>query len=149
MSLKEQLDTDLKEAQKSRDQIRMNTIRMLKTVIKNREVEKKGELTDQELLQAVNSQVKARKEAIEEYKKAGRDELAEKEQSELKILEAYLPEQLSPEELDTLVDNAVAETGAAGPKDMGAVMKALMPHVTGRADGKTVSQKVKEKLAQL
>jgi len=148
-SLKEQLDSDLKEAQKAKDTIRVNVIRMLKTTIKNREVEKIGELTEQELLQAVNSQIKTRLEAIEGFKKGGRDEMVKKEEAELAILKAYLPAQLSKEELVALIDKAVAETGAAGPRDMGKVMKALMGDVTGKADGKLVSELVKEKLSSL
>lgn len=148
-SFKERLDADLRQAQKARDTIRVNVIRMLKTVIKNREVEKIGELTDQELLQAVNSQIKTRLEAIEGFKKGGRDEQVKKEEAELEILKAYLPEQLSKEELTALIEKAVAETGAAGPRDMGKVMKALMGDVTGKADGKLVSDLVKEKLSSL
>jgi uncharacterized protein len=148
-SLKERLDSDLKEAQKARDMIRANVIRMLKTTIKNREVEKIGELTEQELLQAINSQVKTRLEAIEGFKKGGRDESVKKEEAELAILKAYLPAQLTKEELVALIEKAVAETEAAGPRDMGKVMKALMGDVTGKADGKLVSELVKEKLSSL
>ncbi len=148
-SLKEQLDADLKEAQKARDMIRVNVIRMLKTTIKNREVEKIGDLTDQELLQAVNAQVKTRLEAIEGFKKGGRDESVKKEEAELAILKAYLPAQLSKEEIVALIEKAVTETEAAGPRDMGKVMKALMDDVTGKADGKLVSELVKEKLSSL
>ncbi len=148
-SLKERLDADLKEAQKAKDTIRVSVIRMLKTTIKNREVEKIGELTEQELLQAVNSQIKTRQEAVEGFKKGGRDELAKKEEAEMAILKKYLPEQLSKEEIEALVEKAVVETEAAGPRDMGKVMKALMPDVTGKADGKLVSELVKEKLSSL
>ena len=148
-SLKDRLDADLKEAQKARDSIRVNVIRMLKTTIKNREVEKIGELTDQELLQAVNSQIKTRMEAIEGFKKGGRDEQVKKEEAELEILKAYLPAQLSKEEIVALIEKAVTESGAAGPRDMGKVMKALMGDVTGKADGKLVSELVKEKLSSL
>jgi uncharacterized protein YqeY len=148
-SLKEQLDADLKEAQKARDSIRVNVIRMLKTTIKNREVEKIGELNEQELLQAINSQIKTRLEAIEGFKKGGRDESVKKEEAEMAILKKYLPAQLSREELIALIEKAVSETGAAGPKDMGKVMKALMADVTGKADGKLVSELVKEKLSSL
>jgi uncharacterized protein YqeY len=148
-SLKEQLDADLKEAQKARDSIRVNVIRMLKTTIKNREVEKIGELNEQELLQAINSQIKTRLEAIEGFKKGGRDESVKKEEAEMAILKKYLPAQLSKEELVALIEKAVAETEAAGPKDMGKVMKALMADVTGKADGKLVSELVKEKLSSL
>jgi uncharacterized protein YqeY len=149
MSLKEKLEADLKEAQKAKDAVRLSVIRMLKTAIKNREVEKREELTDQELLQAVNSQAKLRKESIGEFKKAGRDDLAAKEEAELEILKDYLPEELSEEEIKKMIDDAVSEAGASGPKDMGSVMKLLMPKTTGRADGKLVSQLVKEALSSL
>jgi hypothetical protein len=148
-SFKERLDNDLKEAQKKRDAIRVSVIRMLKATIKNREVEKIGELSEQELLQAVSSQIKTRAEAIEGFRKGGREDMAKKEESEMAILKAYLPQQLTGEELSKLVDKALAESGAAGPKDMGKVMKLLMADVTGRADGKIVSELVKEKLSSL
>jgi hypothetical protein len=148
-SLKERLDAELKEAQKAKDTIRVNVIRMLKASIKNREVEKIGELTEQELLQAVNSQIKTRLEAVDGFRKGGREELAKKEEAEMAILKKYLPEQLSQEEIKALIEKAVIETGAAGPRDMGKIMKALMPDVTGKADGKLVSELVKEKLSSL
>ena len=149
MSLKEKLDQDFKKSLKEKDAIRVSVIRLLKTAIKNREVEKRGELSEEEILQAINSQAKTRKESIAEFKKAGRDDLVKKEEQELSILTEYLPEQLTPEELDKIVDDAIRETEAEGPKDMGNVMKALMPKVTGRADGKIVSQMVKDKLSSL
>lgn len=148
-SLKERLDTDLKDAQKKKEALRVSVIRMLKTTIKNREVEKIGQLTEQELLQAVNSQIKTRMEAIDGFKKGGRQDLVTKEESELAILKDYLPAQLTREELSALVDKAVEESGAAEPRDMGNVMKLLMPDVTGRADGKLVSEMVKERLSTL
>lgn len=147
MSFKEKLDQDLKKALKDRDAVRTSVIRLLKTAIKNREVEKRGELSEEEILQAVNSQAKSRKESITEFKKAGRDDLVKKEEQELSILNEYLPEQLTPEELEKIIDTALREAEAEGPKDMGNVMKILMPKVTGRADGKTVSQMVKDKLS--
>ncbi len=149
MSLKEQLDTDLKTAQKAKDKVRLSVIRMVKTTIKNREIEKKEELTDHELLQAINSQAKLRKESINEFEKAGRDDLVKKEEEELKILQEYLPEELTEDELKTLIENTIAESGAAGPKDMGKVMKLLMAETTGRADGKIVSGMVKEILSSI
>ena len=149
MSLKEQLDTDLITAQKAKDKVRLSVLRMVKTAIKNREIEKKDELTDHELLQAINSQAKLRKESIEEFGKAGREDLVKKEEEELKILQEYLPEELTEDELKTLIENAIAESGASGPKDMGKVMKLLMVETTGRADGKVVSSMVKEVLSSL
>ncbi len=149
MSLKEQLDTDLITAQKAKDKVRLSVIRMVKTTIKNREIEKKDELTDYELLQAINSQAKFRKESIEEFSKAGREDLVKKEEEELKILQEYLPEELTEDELKALIENAITEAGASGPKDMGKVMKLLMVETTGRADGKVVSSMVKEMLSSL
>lgn len=149
MSLKETLDQDLKKSLKGRDTVRTSVIRLLKANIKNREVEKRGELSEEEILQAVNSQAKSRKESITEFKKAGRDDLVKKEEQELSILNEYLPEQLTPEELEKVIDTAVCDAEAEGPKDMGKVMKILMSNVTGRADGKIVSQMVKDKLSSL
>jgi uncharacterized protein YqeY len=148
-TFKEKLDAELKEAQKSKDTIRVNVIRMLKASIKNREVEKIGELSEQELMQTINSQIKVRMEAIEGFKKGGREEQVKKEEAELALLKAYLPQQLTREELVSLIDKAVSESGAAGPRDMGKVMKLLMSDVTGKADGKLVSDLVKEKLSAL
>ncbi|MEJ2068493.1 MAG: GatB/YqeY domain-containing protein, partial [Deltaproteobacteria bacterium] len=139
----------LKAAQKAKDKIRLTVIRMLKTVIKNREVEKRDELTEQELLQAVNSQVKSRKESIVEYKKGDRQDLVKKEEDELEVLKEYLPEELTEEELREIIEAAVTEAEAAGPKDMGKVMKIVTAKTTGRADGKVVSGMVKEKLSSL
>ena len=149
MALKERLDNDLKEAQRARDVTKLSVIRMLKAAIKNREIEKRDELKEEELIQVVNSQAKSRREAISEYKKAERLDLAKKEEDELLILQEYLPEQLTPEALEELIDSALNKSDATGPKDMGKVMKCLMPEITGRADGKTVSQIVKEKLSSL
>ena len=149
MSFKEKLDQDFKKALKDRDAVRTSVIRLLKTAIKNREVEKRGELSEEEILQAVNSQAKSRKESITEFKKAGRDDLVKKEEQELSILSEYLPEQLTPEELEKIIDTALRDVEAEGPKDMGKVMKILMPNITGRSDGKIVSQMVKDKLSSL
>jgi len=149
MSLKEQLDSDLKESLKAKDSIRTGVIRLLKAAIKNREVEKRGELSEEELLHAVNSQVKTRKESIIEFKKGNRADLVEKEEQELAILQTYLPKQLTPDEIEALVANAIRDAQAQGPKDMGAVMKLLMPQITGRCDGKMVSELVKNKLSSL
>lgn len=149
MTLRERLDADLKTAMREKDQQKLSTIRMIKSAMKYRETETgaKGPLDDAGIVQVVTSEIKKRRDAIAEYEKAGRTELAEKEKGELAVLEAYLPPQLSPGELEALVDEAVAATGAAGPRDMGKVMKVLTPRTQGRADGKTVSELVKKKLA--
>ena len=137
----------MKQAQKSQDKLRLSVIRLLRAAIKNQEIEKKSPLNDQEVIAAVTSQVKRRKEAIEQYQAAGRQDLASKEEEEMKILQTYLPQQLSEAELKQKVEEAVAATGAQTLKDMGKVMSHLMPQVSGRADGKLVNQLVKARLS--
>jgi uncharacterized protein YqeY len=146
MSLKERLKADMKEALKSKDKVKLSTIRMINSLIKNAEIEKRGELTDDEIVQLLMKYAKQRREAIEMYEKGGRPDLVEKEKAELAVVESYLPEQLSEEELRQIVTQAIQELGATSVKDMGAVMKAVMPKVKGRADGSTVNRIVKELL---
>lgn len=145
-TLKERLAADLKEAMKARERARLDALRMLTTSIKNKEVEVRRELTDEEVQAVAATEVKRRKEAADAYDDAGRSELAEKERTEQAVLESYLPEQLSGEELDALVQEAIAATGAAGPGDMGKVMGAVMGKAKGRADGSIVQAKVREAL---
>ncbi len=147
MNLQERLLEDMKRAQKSQDKLRLSVIRLLRAAIKNQEIDKKSPLTDQEVIAAVTSQVKRRKEAIEQYQAAGRQDLASKEEEEMKILQTYLPQQLSEAELKQKVEEAVTATGAQTLKDMGKVMSHLMPQVSGRADGKLVNQLVKARLS--
>ncbi len=147
MTIREKIDSDLKEALKSGDRTGVSVLRLLKSALKNREIEKGRELTEEDILSVLSSQAKQRKESISEYEKAGREDLASKERAELAIIERYLPEQLSEEELLKLIKEVIAETGASSPKDMGRVMKTLMPRVKGRADGKVVNQKVRELLS--
>lgn len=150
MTLKQRLDQDLKEAMKAGDKLRLNVIRMLKSAVKYKEVEPGAkELDDTGVRQVIASLVKQRRDSVEQYRKGGREDLAASEEAEIAILQSYLPAQLTPEELAALVDAAVARTGAKGPKDMGAVMKALQPEVSGRAEGRAVSEAVKKKLATL
>lgn len=139
---------DLNEAMKSGDRLKTSVIRLLSSVIKNREIEKRGELDDQEIIQAVVASCKLRKEAIEQYVKGGRNDLAAKEEAELKLLESYLPPPFSPEELRQKVDEAILASSATSLKDMGKVMAWLMPEIAGRADGKVASQMVREALSQ-
>ncbi len=149
MSLRERLDSDMKEALKAKDQLKLSTVRMIKSAMKYKETEPgaTGPLDDAGIIGVVTSEVKKRRDAIAEYQKANRADLAEKEEAELKVLQLYLPAQLTEAELAALVDEAVASTGAKGPKDMGAVMKAVQPKTAGRADGKVVAELVKKKLA--
>ena len=148
MELKAQLTEDLKSALRSGDKLRTSVIRLLTALIKNREVEKRGTLTDAEVIQAVSASCKQRQEAIEQYRQGGRQDLVDKEAAELAILQTYLPTALSPDELQALVQEAIRDSQAASPREMGKVMALLMPKVTGRADGKVVSTLVREMLSK-
>ena len=147
MSLKERLDQDLKTAMREKAQLRLDTIRMLKRAIKYREIELMKPLDDAGIHAVISSEVKRRRDAVEQYKAGNRPELAEKEDAEIGILQGYLPQQLSQDELKAKVEAAVAAVGAQGPKDMGKVMKALLPEVQGRAEGSLVSELVKARLS--
>ncbi len=146
--LKARLAGDLKEALKSGDRLKTSVLRLLVSLIKNREIEKRGELDDQEIIQAVIASCRLRKEAIDPYVKGGRHDLAAKEEAELKLLESYLPPPLSLEQLRHKVEEAILAAGAGSLKDMGKVMALLMPEISGRADGKIVSQMVKDALSR-
>ncbi len=135
------------KAQKAKDALRLSVIRLLRAAIKNQEIEKRAPLDDQEVTAVITSQVKRRKEAIEQYQAAGRQDLAGKEEEEMKILQTYLPQQMSQEEISQKVAEAIAATGAQSMKDLGKVMSHLMPQVSGRADGKLVNQLVKARLS--
>ena len=148
-ALKDQLQADLTAAMKARDELTTATLRMLLTAVGTEEVAGKAarELSDDEVLKVVGREAKKRREAAAAFADAGRSDRAERELAEEQVLTAYLPAQLSDDELAALVRDAVAETGAAGPRDMGAVMKAVVPRVAGRADGSRVSSAVKAALA--
>ena len=148
MSIKDLLTEDMKQAMKDKEsgKLRLSVIRMARANIKNIEIDEKRELNDDEVLAVLMKEVKMRQDSLEEFTKAGREELVEQAKQEIAILRKYLPEQLSDEELKALVEEAVAETGAAGPKDMGKVMAALMPKTKGRADGKRINTMVRELL---
>jgi hypothetical protein len=146
MSIKEKLDQDMKMAQKSGDKTRLNITRLLKSEIKYKEIEKKDNLSDEEVLEVLQTSVKRHRDSIEQFKKGGRDDLVEKEETELKIILEYLPQQLTEEELTSLIDEAIKEVEASSPKDLGKVMKVLIPKVKGRADGKKVNILVSQRL---
>ena len=148
MSIKDLLTEDMKQAMKDKEsgKLRLSVIRMARANIKNIEIDEKRELNDDEVLAVLMKEVKMRQDSLEEFTKAGREELVEQAKQEIAILRKYLPEQLSDEELKALVVEAVAETGAAGPNDMGKVMAALMPKTKGRADGKRINTMVRELL---
>jgi uncharacterized protein YqeY len=150
MPLKERLVVEMNEAMRAGHQTKVSVIRMLRATIKNREIQKGKDysLTDQEVLEVVASALKQRDEAIEQFGKGGRQDLVDKERAESEVLKSYLPEPITREQLLEEAKAVIKEVGAAGPKDMGKVMKALRPRVLGRIDGTTVSQVVKELLVQ-
>ena len=147
MQLRERLNAAMKDAMKSRDALRLSAIRMLLSSVKNREIELRRELSETEITETIVTLCKQRRESIRLFKEAGRQDLVDKEEAELALLMDFLPQQLTREEIESLVDKVIAETAATSGKDMGKVMKALQPLVSGRADGKLVSEVVKEKLA--
>ena len=147
MPLNDQVGADIAAAMKARDSSRLSALRMLKAAIMNKGVEKGRDLEDAEVLQVIASLVKQRRDSIEQFAKAGRTDLVEKETGELAVLQAYLPPSASPEEINAAVAEAIAETGASSPKDMGKVMKAVMPKLAGKnADGKAVNEAVRRTL---
>ena len=147
MSLKEKMMADLTAAMKAKEADKVGTLRMIKAALTNRQIEKGAELTDDEVTKSLQSLVKQRRDSIEQYEKAGRSELAAKEAAEIAVIEGYLPQAATAEEIEAAVGAAVAETGASSIKDMGAVMKAAIAKLAGRsADGKAVSEAVKAKL---
>jgi uncharacterized protein YqeY len=147
MSLKERITSDMTAAMKSKEAARLSTLRMVKAAVQNREIEKGEALSDEELTKTLQSLVKQRRDSVEQYEKAGRAELAEKERAEIAVIEEYLPRAATREEIERAVAEAVAETGATSVKEMGAVMKSALSRLAGRnADGKTVSEVVKSKL---
>jgi len=148
MSLKDQIINDMTAAMKAQEAARTSTLRMVKAAIMNREKEGGGAVTDEDVLKLLRSQVKQRRDSVEQYQKAGRPELADKEIAEIAVIETYLPQAASEAEIEQAVSQAIAETGASSMKEMGAVMKAVMPKLAGKnADGRTVSETVKKKLA--
>jgi len=148
MAFIDRISEDLTAAMRSRDQLKLGALRMLKAALMNRQVERGRALDDAESLQVVASLIKQRRDSFEQFDKAGRKDLADKEQAEIAVLDAYLPPAMDAAELERLVDEAIRETGAASPKDMGKVMKKAMLKIAGaQVDGKAVSELVKRKLA--
>ena len=147
MSLTEQIQSDLKEALKSKNEAVVSTLRLLQAVMKNAEIAKMREkLTEEEIEKLIKTEIKKRREAVENYRQGGRPELADKEEGEVKILEKYLPEQMGEAEIEKIILKVIAEVKPTGPQDFGKVMKAVTAEVKGRADGKTVSELIKKKL---
>lgn len=146
MPVLELINTDLVEAQKKRDEVVVSTLRMLLAAVKNAQIAKSGELTDEEVLEQIAKSVKQHRESIDAYEKGGRGDLVEKEKAELSVLEKFLPEQMSEEEIGKIVDDVISSTGAKGAGDLGRMMGQVMAKVKGQADGNVVSQVVKSKL---
>ncbi|CAH1196407.1 MULTISPECIES: GatB/YqeY domain-containing protein [Paenibacillus] len=142
MNLSERLNEDMKQAMKSKDKFTLSTIRMVRSTIKYLEIDLKRTLDDNEVLDILSREIKQRKDALQEFESAGRDELAASTKAEIEIIIKYLPTQLSEEEIKVIVQQTIQETGASSKSDMGKVMSALMPKVKGRADGKLVNQAV-------
>lgn len=146
-TISQSFDAALKEALKSRDELKVSVIRMIKASLKNKEIEKMGPLTDDDVIAVLSTMAKQRRESVEQFTAAGRTDLADKEKKELEIIQSYLPAQLSPKELDDIIIAGIKESNAASPADMGKVMKVVMPRIKGAADGKVVNQRVKELLS--
>ncbi|SET64714.1 GatB/YqeY domain-containing protein [Stigmatella erecta] len=149
-TLKERLDADLKDAMRAKNELTTSVLRMLKSAVKYKEVEPGASaLDDAGIEKVIAGLIKQRRDSIEQFKSGGRADLAEKEEAEISVLQKYLPQQLTAEELSAEVQAAITAVGAKGPKDMGAVMKQVNPKVQGRAEGKAVSEEVKAQLAKL
>ena len=148
MSLTEKIVADLTTSMKAQEALRTSTLRMVKAAMMNRQIEKGSELDDDEMSKLLRSLVKQRRDSVEQYEKAGRQELADKEKAEIEIIEVYLPQSASQEDIENAVTTAIAETGAASMKDMGKVMKAAQANLSGKnADSRVISELVKAKLA--
>ncbi len=149
-TLKERIDADLKDAMRSKSELTLSVLRMLKSAVKYKEVEPGASALDDAGIQSViTGLIKQRRDSIDQFKAGGRPELAEKEEAEIGVLQNYLPKQLSADELAAEVQAAITEVGAKGPKDMGAVMKNLSPKLQGKAEGRAISEAVKAQLAKL
>ncbi|MBO9605508.1 MAG: GatB/YqeY domain-containing protein [Paenibacillaceae bacterium] len=146
MSLSERLNEDMKQAMKSQDKFRLSVIRMVRSAIKNIEIDQRKTLDDNEVLDILSREIKQRRDSLQDFEKAGRDDLAESVKAEIAIIGEYLPQQLTEEEVTAIVQSTIQETGASSKADMGKVMAALMPKVKGRADGKLVNRLVQQSL---
>jgi len=147
MNLAERLNEDMKQAMKAGEKFRLSTIRMVRASIKNQEIELRRPLNDEEVLQVVGRDLKQRRDSLQDFERAGREDLVEQMKGEIEIISQYLPEQLNEEEIKAIIVQTIQETGASSKADMGKLMGALMPKVKGRADGKLVNQLVQQVLS--
>jgi uncharacterized protein YqeY len=147
MSLEERLLDEMKQAMRSNDKLRLSTIRMIRSALKNKEIELRKQLDDGNVMQVIQGMVRKGEESVEQFRAGGRMDLVEKEQHEIEILKSFLPQPLSQEEILKVIDQSIEETQASSLKDLGKMMKSVMPKLEGKADGKLISQLVKEKLS--
>ena len=148
MDINARLNAEMVIAAKAKDKVRLSAIRMLKTALHNKEIDVMRPLNESETLQILSAIVKQRKDSIEQFAKGGRADLVEKEEAELKVVQEFMPAQMSDDEVESVIKKAIVEAGAVSVKEMGKVMKILMPQLTGKADGKMVGEKVKALLSQ-
>lgn len=147
MHFKDRLNREMIEAAKAREKVRLSAVRLIMAAVHNREIDVRRELDETEFLQVLSSMVKQRRDSIEQFQKGNRPDLVEKEQRELQVIQSYMPAQMTEEEILTEIDRAIGDVQAGGPKDMGKVMKVLMPRLAGRVDGRLASEKVKARLS--
>jgi uncharacterized protein len=147
MSLEERLLEEMKQAMKSNDKLRLSTIRMIRSALKNKEIELRKNLEDEEVAKVIQAMVRKGEESVEQFQIGGRMDLVDKEKKEIEILKSFLPQPLSQEEILQIIDQSIQETQASSLKDIGRVMKSVMPKIGGKADGKLINQLVKERLS--
>ena len=147
MSLEERLFDEMKQAMKSNDKLRLSTIRMIRSAVKNKEIELRKKLEDGSVMQVIQGMVRKGEESIEQFRAGGRMDLVDKEQQEIETLKSFLPQPLSQEEIVKVIDQSIEETKASSLKDLGKMMKSVMPKLEGKANGKLINQLVKEKLS--
>ena len=147
MSLEERLVEEMKQAMKSNDKLRLSTIRMIRSASKNKEIELRKKLEDEDVVKVIQVMVRKGEESVEQFQTGGRVDLVEKEKKEIEILKSFLPQPLSQEEILKIIDQSIQETQASSLKDIGKVMKSVMPKIGGKADGKLINQLVKERLS--
>ena len=147
MSLEEKLVEEMKQAMKSNEKLRLSTIRMIRSAVKNKEIEQRSELTDEGITKVIQGLVRKGEESVEQFRAGGRTDLVEKEEKEIEILRSFLPQPISREEILRIIDQSIEETQASSSKDLGKVMKSVIPKLGGKADGKLINQLVKERLS--
>jgi uncharacterized protein YqeY len=147
MSLEERLVEEMKLAMKSNEKLKLSTIRMIRSALKNKEIDLRKKLEDEDIVKVIQAMVRKGEESVEQFQTGGRMDLVEKEKSEIEIMKSFLPQPLSQEEILKMIDQSIQETQASSLKDLGKVMKSVMPKIGGKADGKLINQLVKEKLS--